>query len=100
MVKIVNGKGSVTWTVPDDYEGDYPVKVSFEGSDIYYPANYTGNGIGVVSVIPDDVPPIDDDNKSSAEHVDIKTDDNVTGNPILALLMALSLLGINIKRKK
>jgi len=108
VVEIINGKGSVDWTVPEDYEGDYDVKVSFDGSAIYYPAN----GTGIVTVILDNSTPVEPvhpvepiepaENKSTAphEHVDIPTDDKATGNPILALLLVLAILGVNIKRRK
>ena len=118
VVEIINGEGSVDWTVPEDYDGDYDVKVSFNGSVIYYPAN----GVGIITVIPDDstpgepvepvepVEPAEPEEpvepaepvakKTAPKQVDIKTDDKATGNPILALLMVLALLGVNTKRRK
>ena len=103
VVEIVNGKGSVKWVIPDDYEGDYLVKASFNGSVIYYPAN----GTGIITVIVDDEPdepavePITPvENKTISKQVDIETDDKATGNPILALLMVLALLGVNTRRRK
>ena len=91
VVEIINGEGSVDWIVPRDYEGNYTVKVSFDGSDFYYPSN----GTGIVTVIPADVPPVND---IPIKHVG--TANNATGNPILALLMVLALLGISVKRKR
>lgn len=100
VVEIINGVGNVNWTIPEDYEGNYAVKVSFNGSDIYYPANYSGNGIGVITVVPNHVSPVVDGNETAVEHIGIKTDDKATGNPILALLIVLALLCINTKRRK
>ena len=110
VVEIINGKGSVDLTIPDDYEaGKYPVKVSFDGNNFYYPAN----GTGTVTVIVDPPVPDEDGNKK-----DNQTDKNVTpqkdrkvisqdtlqrhetGNPIMVLLAVLALLGIGIKRRK
>ena len=108
VVEIINGKGSVDWTVPEDYDGDYKVKVSFDGSTIYYPAN----GTGIITVIPDNstpvepvhpiepIEPVENNSTVQHKHVEIPTDDRATGNPILALLMVLAILGVNIKRRK
>ena len=106
VVKIINGEGSVDWTVPEDYDGDYDVKVSFDGSVVYYPAN----GTGIITVIPENSTPVEPvepvepvspvENKTTPKQVDIKTDDKATGNPILALLMVLALLGVTTKRRK
>ena len=95
-VEIINGTGSVDWTIPMDYDGNYDVKVSFNGTNCYYPSN----GTGIITVIPDVVPPVADDNKTVQKSVDIKSDNKATGNPILVLLAVLALLGISIKRRK
>ena len=104
VINIINGKGSVPWTVPKDYKaGDYPVKVSFGGNTHYYPAN----GTGIVTVIVD--PPVPDDHndtpKNDTPNKDVKPVNKglakyETGNPILVLLAVLALLGVSIKRRK
>ena len=98
VVEIIDGEGSVDWTVPEDYEGDYLVKVSFDGNDFYYPAN----GTGIVTVIVE--PPAPDNHTSPAKEVKSPVKTGLakyeTGNPILALLMVVVLLGIGIKRKE
>ena len=97
VVEIINGTGSVDWTVPQDYDGDYLVKVTFDGTNIYYPSN----GTGIITVIPDKVVP-QDTNQSTIpnEVVKVETNSKATGNPILVLLAVLALLGIGIKRRK
>jgi hypothetical protein len=103
-INIINGKGSVDWIIPKDYKaGKYPVKAYSDETNIYYPAN----GTGIVTVIEEPpVPPIDDGNKT---HKDTSSKKDIpqnslakyeTGNPILALLAVLALLGINIRRRK
>ena len=98
VVEIIDGEGSVDWTVPEGYEGDYLVKVSFGGNDFYYPAN----GTGIVTVIVE--PPAPDNHTSPAKEVKSPVKTGLTkyetGNPILALLMVVVLLGIGIKRKE
>lgn len=74
---------------------------------------YAANGTGFVTVIEEpDVPgnntvpvdPVDSvypENKSAVphKHVAIKTDDKATGNPIIALIMVLALLGLSIRKR-
>ncbi len=88
VVKIVNGKGSVDWTIPKNYKGDYKVYVSFGGNDYYYASNGTGN----VHVI------VDEHVKVSAKVHKSNLESHPTGNPILVLLLVLSAL-VCIKRK-
>ena len=98
-VEIINGKGSVDWRVPEDYNGTYKVIVTFDGDDTYAAANATG----VVNVTPDVAPePVNPSNETANPSVKekISADSNATGNPILALLMVLAILGISIKRRK
>ena len=111
-VEIIGGKGNIAWTIPMGYEGDYPITASFEGNNIYLPAN----GTGFITVIPDtpvtpDDPvnpetPVNPDaqvNPETPENPSVKAevpmDNKATGNPLIALLMVLALLGIRIKRK-
>ena len=104
IIDIVNGKGSVKWTIPDDYEpGKYPVRVYSNETNIYYAAN----GTGYVTVIVDPVP--DDGNKTPQngtpkENVKVPAKTGLakyeTGNPVLVLLAVLALLGISTKRRK
>lgn len=112
VIDVVDGKGSVKWTVPKDYKaGKYPVKAYSNETNIYYAAN----GTGYVTVIVDPVAPGNHtqpkednntqpkDNKSSVKaKASVKTGlaKYETGNPIIALLMVVLLLGINIKRRK
>ncbi|WP_458402594.1 PKD domain-containing protein, partial [Methanobrevibacter sp.] len=102
VIKIVNGKGSVDWTIPEDYKaGKYPVKVYSNETNIYYAAN----GTGYVAVIVDDVPPTDDENETHSDVAKKAVPKEglakyETGNPIVALLMVLALLGVSIKRRK
>ncbi len=95
VVEIVNGKGSVEWTIPMYYKGDYIVKVSSDDTGAYYPAN----GTGVITVIVEEHP----QNGTVTPQKGMLKDTLVrheTGNPILALLAVLTLLGISVKRKK
>jgi hypothetical protein len=103
-VEIINGKGSVDWTIPKDYKaGKYPVKAHSDETNIYYPAD----GTGMVTVIVEPpVPPIDDGNKT---HNDTTSKKDIpqnslakyeTGNPLLALLAVLAFLSAGIRRRK
>ena len=65
------------------------------------------NGSATVIVIPADVPPVDPGNDTPVKPDDaekkragIEKNSESTGNPILALLVALSVLGISTKRRK
>ncbi len=41
--EIINGKGNIIWTVPDNYtEGNYTIKVSYLGDDRYKPYDAEG----------------------------------------------------------
>lgn len=116
VVDIVNGIGSVIWTVPEDYEpGKYPVKVYSNGTNVYYPANGTGHVTVIVEPpAPGDhnktlekpvkpikpVKPEKTVKKSAKHHAKAGLAKYETGNPIIVLLMAILLLGINIKRRK
>ena len=92
VVEIINGKGNVDWTVPEDYvPGDYMVIVTFDGDDVYYSAIGTGFITVIVEV------PQDPENPPVIEEVPM--DNKTTGNPLVALLAVLALLGIGIKRK-
>ena len=95
VVEITDNKGSVDWTIPMDYKGDYLVKVSYDETEVYYPAN----GTGVITVIVDEHP----QNGTATPQKDMPKGTlarHETGNPILALLAVLALLGISVKRKK
>lgn len=108
VIDIVNGKGSVDWTIPKDYKaGKYPVRVYSNETNIYYSAN----GTGYVTVIVE--PPVPDDKNKTPEkpvkpykkpaakqHAKSGLEKYETGNPIIALLIVLSLLGVNTKRRK
>ena len=53
-VEIINGTGSTTWTVPEDYTPDkYPDTVRFDGDDKYLPSE--GNGTITVIKTPVDI---------------------------------------------
>ena len=95
VIEIVNNKGHVDWTVPLDYNGDYLVKAFSNETEVYYP----GNGTGIITVVPDVQPPVDNGtvNPKPAEGT---LASHKTANPIFMLLMVLSLLGIGIKRRK
>ena len=101
-IEIINGKGNVHWTVPEDYKpGDYLVKAHSDETNIYYPAN----GTGIITVIVE--PPVPDDGNKTHKDIPAKKDlpkDSLakyeTGNPIMALLAVLALLGVGIKRRK
>ena len=101
-IEIINGKGNVHWTVPEDYvPGDYLVKAHSDETNIYYPAN----GTGIITVIVE--PPVPDDGNKTHKDIPAKKDlpkDSLakyeTGNPIMALLAVLALLGVGIKRRK
>lgn len=101
VIEIINGKGSVDWTIPENYKaGKYPVKVYSNETNIYYPAN----GTGYVTVIVDS-PVLDNGNKTHNGTAKKAIPQNSlakyeTGNPIIALLMVLAFLGISIKRRK
>ena len=110
IIDIVNGKGFVNWKVPDNYKGVYPVKASSNETEVYYPAN----GTGFITVIPDvpPVPPVPPQPPVPENDTEVPQKDTVkqaektglakyeTGNPIFALLMVLSLLGVGIRRRK
>jgi hypothetical protein len=88
LVEIVNGEGSVQWSVPEDYNGTYPIIVSFDGDDTYLAAN----GTGFITVIPDTpVKPVNPSNKvaNPSYKEEIPINDKATGNPIWALLIVI-----------
>ena len=96
VVEIADGKGSVDWTIPKDYKGNYLVKVSSDETEVYYPAN----GTGVITVIVDNHTA---ENATETPQKDMPKGTLAryeTGNPILALLAVLAVLGISVKRKK
>uniref|UniRef100_UPI00388F9DE8 hypothetical protein n=1 Tax=Methanobrevibacter sp. TaxID=66852 RepID=UPI00388F9DE8 len=100
VVEIINGKGTVDWTIPDNYDGVYPVSVTFDGDDTYLPSN----GTGFITVIPDtpvnpDVPVTPDTPENAPAKGKVPMENKATGNPLIALLMVLALLGVGIKRK-
>ena len=90
-VEIVNGTGNVNWTVPDDYDGKFPVLVSFDGDNYYLPSN----GTGIITVIPDSPSP----EKHNGFENPVSTT-KATGNPLMVLFIVLVLLGVNTRRKK
>ena len=98
VVEIINGVGSVTWTVPNDYDGIFAVYVSFDGDNYYLPSN----GTGFITVIPD--APVTPVTPVTPEHAPVKEnismDSKATGNPLMVLLVVLALLGVNTRRKK
>ena len=103
IIDIVSGKGKVPWTIPKDYKaGKYPVKVYSNETNIYYSAN----GTGYVTVIVDPQPnPGHNDTPDNVTPKDVKPVKKglakyETGNPILALLAVLALLGVSIRRRK
>ncbi|WP_458403981.1 right-handed parallel beta-helix repeat-containing protein [Methanobrevibacter sp.] len=95
-VEIINGKGSVDWIIPQNYNGDYGVKIIFDGDDHYYPSK----GSSTVHVIPED------NNESSSikhiesEHVESILEKYPTANPIFILILALLAVAVSIKRRK
>lgn len=92
VVEIINGKGNVDWTVPEDYvPGVYPVLVTFDGDNTYLAANGTGFITVIVEI------PQEPENPPVVKEVPM--DNKATGNPLVALLAILALLGIGIKRK-
>ncbi|WP_407416440.1 hypothetical protein [Methanobrevibacter sp.] len=97
VVEIINGKGTVDWTIPDNYNGTYSVFVLFFGDDTYSSAT----GIGFITVTPDT--PVNPDTPVTPEKSPAKGEvpmgTKATGNPLVVLLMVLALLGVGIKRK-
>ncbi|WP_458456142.1 hypothetical protein [Methanobrevibacter sp.] len=98
VVEIIAGEGSADWNVPNNYRGVFQVNVISNETEVYCPAN----GTGFITVIPEE-PPVD--NGTVTAHKEVKPQNGSlakyeTGNPILALLAVLTLLGVSIKRKK
>ncbi|WP_458402757.1 Ig-like domain repeat protein [Methanobrevibacter sp.] len=121
-VKIADGSGKAVWSVPEDYEGTYEYTVNYPGNDSFLPSNATGfitvtadkqpvdndtvdpdeNQVNNDTVNPDEKP-VDNDGVTPNKDVKSQKENiakNETGNPILALLAVLILLGASIKRKK
>ena len=101
VVEIINGKGSVPWTVPDNYNGTYPVFVSFGGNAIYL----ASNGTGFVIVIPDNPEPVNPEPENHTVNeepsIEVPMDNKATGNPILILfLLLLTLVFPQLRRFK
>ncbi len=72
--------------------GSYDIKAYYSGDNNYSPNNATGS----IDVLPSDKP---ESGKTSAEDKSGLAKYE-TGNPIVVLLMVLSLLGISIRRRK
>ena len=104
--QIINGEGSVEWTVPEDYNGTYSVSVRFDGDDTFLEADGTGF-ITVTPETPDNpvtpISPVSPDNPvAPAKHSankQIPMDKTAPGNPIMALLIVLSSL-IFVRRSR
>ena len=101
VVEIINGKGNVPWLVPDNYNGTYPVFVSFNGDDVYL----ASNGTGFIIVIPDVPEPVnpEPENRTSNEKppIEVPINNRATGNPILILfLLLLTLVFPQLRRFK
>ena len=95
-VKIVNGKGSVVWTIPKDYKGTYDVSASFGGNTVYYPAK----GAGKIKVIVEKPAKQGDDKKIKSSNVKTALQSNETGNPVFLLVCIFALLlNISIRRR-
>ena len=99
-VKITDGFGTVSWTIPKDFNaGNYTIKVIFGGDDYYYSGNASTN----MEVVKDNrSKPIKnetDDYKENkvAPHNIAKHE---TGNPIYILLVILSIMGLMPLRRK
>ncbi len=90
-IEIINGKSNINWTVPKNYKGTYEIYLSYEGNGYYSATNTT---IQVI-IIPDTPKPT-----NQTKTVNIGSNNKVTGNPLIPLLAALTLLGVGIRRKK
>ena len=77
-VEIVNGSGDVPWTIPDDYEGQYPVNGTYPGDDKYLPSN----GTGIITVI---VPPVVIENNTKPMDDIISISDNETTDDVVEI---------------
>ena len=98
QVTITNGVGVTQWTIPDDFkEGKYEILVMFDGDD-YYAA---GNASAFVEVLKDNKTiPTDNETTPESKVIQQTLAKHETGNPILALLVILSIIGlIPLKRK-
>lgn len=89
---VKNGKA--VFIIPGLKVGVHDIQAFYSGDDKYLPNNNTGT----IKVLP-----LEDHNKTT--HKPVKSHKSglachETGNPIFALLMVLSLLGVCIKRKK
>ena len=77
-VEIVNGSGEVPWTIPDDYEGQYPVNGTYPGDNKYLPSN----GTGIITVI---VPPVVIENNTKPVEDIISIHDNETTDDVVEI---------------
>ena len=82
--------GKAVFIIPGLKAGLHDIKAYYSGDDKYLPNNSTGT----IEVLPIKEPSKD------AEPVKSNLERYETGNPIVALLLVLALLGINIKRRK
>ena len=92
-VEIINGKGNIEWNVPQDYEGIYEIYAYYDGNNYYIASNTTAYIIVVNDTKPSNKTP-------TQELSNNMLNDKVTGNPLIALLVALTLFGLSIKRRK
>ena len=98
-VNVVDGVGVTQWVIPQDFKsGNYSISAVFDGDEYYGSANASG----IVKVLADnnDKPQDNNTNKTSHEVIAQNIAKHETGNPILVLLVLLSVIGlIPLKRK-
>ena len=89
--------GKAVFHVPGLKVGTHGIKAYYSGDDKYLPNNSTGT----IDVLPKDEPvPAPAEPTKSDKPVKTGLAKYETGNPVLVLLMVLSLLGVSIKRRK
>ena len=98
-VNVVNGTGVTEWNIPQDFKsGNYSIYAVFDGDEYYGNAN--ASGIVKVLANNNDKPQENKTNETSHEVVAQNIAKYETGNPILVLLVLLSVIGlIPLKRK-
>ena len=89
--------GKAVFHVPGLKVGTHGIKAYYSGDDKYLPNNSTGT----IDVLPKDEP-VREPAEPTKSDKPVKTGlaKYETGNPVLVLLMVLSLLGVSIKRRK
>ena len=98
-VNVVDGVGVTQWVIPQDFKsGNYSISVIFDGDEYYV----NGNTSGIVDVLADnnDKPQANKTNETEHNVVAQGISKHETGNPILVLIVLLSVIGlIPLKRK-